>query len=47
LDGSNLGDGTLGGPTNLDESFGAAGPEITPPDAPGCSDPANLWTQNC
>ena len=47
VDGSNLGDGTLGGPTNLDESFGVAGPEITPQDTPGCSDPTNLWTQNC
>ena len=39
--------GTLGGPTNLDNSFNQAGPQVTPPDTQSCSDPTNLWTQNC
>jgi hypothetical protein len=47
INASNLGDGTLGGPTNLDNSFNQAGPQVTPPDTQSCSDPTNLWTQNC
>jgi hypothetical protein len=44
---TNVGDGTLGGPTNLFEAAGNAGPQITPPDAQGCASGANFWTPNC
>jgi hypothetical protein len=47
LEGSNVGDGTLGGPTNTFGAENSAGPQITPQDTQGCSNPANLWTPNC
>jgi hypothetical protein len=47
VDVSNIGDGTLGGPTNLAGAENNAGPQITPPDIQNCSNPANFWTPNC
>ena len=47
IEDSNFGDGTLGGPTNLDGAFDSAGPELTPPDTQGCAEPENFWTPNC
>jgi hypothetical protein len=46
---TNLGDGTLGGPTNLAGAQSNPGPEVTPPDAgsQGCGTPNALWTPNC
>jgi len=47
VQGSNLGDGTLGSPTNLDGTQNSAGPQITPQDTQGCAAPQDLWTPNC
>lgn len=47
IEGSNLGGGTLGGPTGLESSVGAAGPEQTPKDTQTCTSPTSLWTRNC
>jgi hypothetical protein len=47
IEDSNFGDGTLGSPTNLDGALNSVGPQITPQDTQGCSDPENLWTPNC
>jgi hypothetical protein len=44
---SNAGDGTLGGPTNLQGQENSAGPQVTPPDGQGCAGPASFWTPNC
>jgi hypothetical protein len=44
---SNLGDGTLGGPTNVDGAENNAGPQITPADGPSCGSGASFWTPNC
>lgn len=44
---TNVGDGTLGGPTNLQGQENSAGPQITPPDTQGCGAPADFWTPNC
>ena len=44
---TNVGDGTLGGPTNIEGQENSAGPQITQPDGFGCSDPASFWTPNC
>ena len=47
IENSNFGDGTLGGPTNLEGAFDSVGPQITPQDTQGCADPENFWTPNC
>jgi hypothetical protein len=47
VQGSNLGDGTLGGPTNLEGALNSVGPQITPQDTQGCANPENFWTPNC
>ena len=46
---TNIGDGTLGGPTNIGGAEGNPGPEVTPPDAGAqdCNSPDKLWTPNC
>jgi hypothetical protein len=44
VDVSNVGDGTLGAPTNLGD---AQNLELTPPDTFDCSAPEHLWTPNC
>lgn len=44
---TNFGDGTLGGPTNIDGAQGSAGPQVTPPDTQSCGDPNSFWTPNC
>ena len=47
VQGSNVGDGTLGSPTNLDGAQNSVGPQITPQDTQGCNAPENFWTPNC
>jgi hypothetical protein len=44
---SNFGDGTLGGPTNIQGQENSAGPQITPPDVQSCTGGASFWTPNC
>jgi hypothetical protein len=46
VDVSNIGDGTLGGPTNVDV-YGAPVTEQTPADTFDCSAPEHFWTPNC
>jgi hypothetical protein len=44
---SNIGDGSLGGPTNTFGAENSGGPQITPQDFQSCADPTNFWTPNC
>ncbi|SRR6266545_4810458 len=44
---TNVGDGTLGGPTNIFNAQNSAGPEVTPLDIQGCGNPDDLWTPDC
>jgi hypothetical protein len=47
VEGSNLGDGTLGGPANLAGELNSVGQQITPQDTQGCANSENFWTPNC
>jgi hypothetical protein len=46
---SNIGDGSLGGPTNINGAENNAGPERTPLDvgSQGCNTPQAYWTPGC
>jgi hypothetical protein len=47
VEGDNIGDGSVGGPTNISGAENSAGPQLTPQDFQQCANPTNLWTPNC